>query len=173
MEALCLLLPVDKRRNLARRHQLGPAITSISSPHMSAPSGSHFTSHMGIRILIAVHADSLPLPEASTVSPLEQLFRLEIEFHRRLRTQAPGTADASSVHTSYALQSRLRPAPPLRRPVPARDVETLRERLTLAGDARNVLAARDSLKQLLGLRLLDPLNPRRPAYCVANYPGFG
>ena len=39
------------------------------------------------------------------MSPLEQLFRLEIEFHRCLRTLAPGTGDASSVHASYALQS--------------------------------------------------------------------
>ena len=39
------------------------------------------------------------------MSPLEQLFRLEIEFHHRLRTLAPGSGDASSLHTSYALQS--------------------------------------------------------------------
>jgi PAS domain S-box-containing protein len=43
------------------------------------------------------------------VSPLEQLFRLELDFHRRLRTQAPGTADAASLHTSYALQSGYEP----------------------------------------------------------------
>jgi hypothetical protein len=36
------------------------------------------------------------------------------------------------------------------------DIETLRERLTLTADPRDILAARDSLKQLLGLRLLDP-----------------
>jgi len=34
----------------------------------------------------------------------------------------------------------------------------LRERLTLAGDTRDLLAARDSLKQLLGIQLLDPRN---------------
>ena len=39
------------------------------------------------------------------MSPLEKLFRLELEFHRRLRTQASGTAEASSLHTSYALQT--------------------------------------------------------------------
>ena len=39
------------------------------------------------------------------MSPLERLFRLEIEFHRCLRTLHPGTVDASSVHASYALQS--------------------------------------------------------------------
>jgi hypothetical protein len=36
--------------------------------------------------------------------PLERLFLLEVEFHRRLRTQAPGTADARALHASYALQ---------------------------------------------------------------------
>jgi hypothetical protein len=41
-------------------------------------------------------------------------------------------------------------------PITAHDVEILRERLTLAGDTRDVLAARDSIKQFLGLRLLDP-----------------
>ena len=43
------------------------------------------------------------------MTPLERLFLLEVEFHRRLRTQAPGTADASSLHTSYALQSGYEP----------------------------------------------------------------
>jgi len=90
------------------------------------------------------------------VSPLEQLFRLEIEFHRCLRTQAPGTGDANSVHASYALQSGYERLLCSLGHVAARDVETLRERLTLAGDARDVLAARDSLKYLLGLRLLGP-----------------
>ena len=90
------------------------------------------------------------------MSPLEQLFRLEIELHHRLRTQAPGTGDASSVHASYALQAGYERLIRSIGPIAAHDVETLRERLTLAGDARDVLAARDSLKQLLGLRLLDP-----------------
>ena len=43
------------------------------------------------------------------MSPLETLFRLEIEFHQRLRTQAPGDGDAASLHTSYALQSGYNP----------------------------------------------------------------
>ena len=90
------------------------------------------------------------------MSPLEQLFRLEIEFHRHLRTLAPGTADASSVHASYALQAGYEQLIRSIGPDAAQEVETLRERLTLAGDARDVLKARDSLKQLLGLHLLDP-----------------
>jgi hypothetical protein len=89
------------------------------------------------------------------VSPLEKLFRLELEFHRRLRTQAPGTGDASSLHTSYALQTGYEQLLPAIGTVTAHQVEQIRERFTLAGDTRDLLAARDSVKQLLGLRLLD------------------
>ena len=90
------------------------------------------------------------------MSPLEQLFRLEIEYHRRLRTQAPGTADVSSLHTSYALQSGYDQLLRTLGPVTAHDLKTLREHLTLAADARDVLKAHDSLKRLLGLHPLDP-----------------
>ena len=85
------------------------------------------------------------------MSPLEQLLVLEIEFHRKLRHEALGTADATSVHTSYALQSGYEPL--LRRIglVSIEDIERLAERHTLAGDVRDVLAARDALTQLLGL----------------------
>ena len=89
------------------------------------------------------------------MSPLEKLFRLELEFHRRLRTQAPGTADASSLHTSYALQTGYEQLLPVVGIVTARQVEQLRERFSLAGDARDLLAARDSLKHLLGVSQLD------------------
>jgi hypothetical protein len=43
------------------------------------------------------------------MSPLERLFALEIEFQRRLRCEAPGTADATALHTSYALQAGYEP----------------------------------------------------------------
>ena len=85
------------------------------------------------------------------MSPLETLFRLEIEFHRRLRTLAPGTANAASLHTSYALQSGYEHLIRAVSPIAAQDIELLRERLTLAGDTRDILAARDSVKQLLGI----------------------
>jgi hypothetical protein len=39
------------------------------------------------------------------MAPLERLFALEVEFYRRLRTEARYTVDASAVHTSYALQT--------------------------------------------------------------------
>ena len=38
------------------------------------------------------------------MTPLEKLFYLEIEFHRRLRAHAPNTADATALHTCYALR---------------------------------------------------------------------
>lgn len=83
--------------------------------------------------------------------PLEKLFRLEIDFHRRLRTQALGTADARALHTSYALQSGYEALIRAAGLVTAQDVELLHARLALAGTAGDVCAARDSLKQLLGL----------------------
>ena len=75
--------------------------------------------------------------------PLEKLFRLEIEFHRRLPTQAPGTANA--LHTSYALQAGHEAL------IAAAEIDQFRERPTFAGDPRDVLAARDSLGGLLGV----------------------
>ncbi len=87
--------------------------------------------------------------------PLERLFLLEVEFHRRLRTQAPGTADTRALHTSYALQSGYEPLIRAVGAVTGRDIEQIRQRHTLAADARDLLAARDSLKQLLGISQLD------------------
>ena len=85
--------------------------------------------------------------------PLESLFLLELEFQRRLRTQAPGTADPGSLHTSYALQSGYEPL--IRQAATGRDIDLIKQRHTLSADARDLLAARDSLKQLLGLSPLD------------------
>jgi hypothetical protein len=89
------------------------------------------------------------------MAPLEKLYRLEIEFHRRLRTQAPGTADARALHTSYALQSGYEPLLRALGPVTAGEIDQLRGRLALAADARDLLAARDSLKHLLGIQRID------------------
>jgi hypothetical protein len=89
------------------------------------------------------------------MAPLEKLYRLEIEFHRRLRTQAPGTADARALHTSYALQSGYEPLLRSLGFVNAGEIDQLRDRLALAADARDLLAARDSLEHLLGIRQND------------------
>jgi hypothetical protein len=40
-------------------------------------------------------------------------------------------------------------------PITVRDLETLKERLMMAGDIRDALTARDSVRQLLGAQLLD------------------
>jgi hypothetical protein len=90
------------------------------------------------------------------MSPLERLFTLEVEFHRKLRCEAPGTPDPSALHTSYALQSGYEPLLRGIGPVTAEDILRLADRFTLAGDARDVLAARDSLTRLLGLRTHEP-----------------
>jgi len=45
-----------------------------------------------------------PESEAPAMPPLERLFRLEVEFHRRLRGEANEPPDSGGVHTSYALQ---------------------------------------------------------------------
>jgi hypothetical protein len=81
------------------------------------------------------------------MAPLEQLFTLEIEFHRKLRCDAPGTHPTAALHTSYALQCGYEPLLKRIGRVTAQDIE----RHALAGDARDVLAARDSLIRLLGL----------------------
>jgi hypothetical protein len=84
------------------------------------------------------------------MAPLEQLFALEVEFHRRLRCEAPGTGDVSSLHTSYALQVGYEPLLQRIGRVTIQEIERLSQRHALAGDARDVLAARDSLIRLLG-----------------------
>jgi hypothetical protein len=93
--------------------------------------------------------------EAVIMSTIERLFTLEIEFHRRLRTEAPGTTDVSSLHTSYALQSgyiELIRAVGL---VSGKQLKAIQDRQMLSSDARDVIAARDSLKRLLGIRYTD------------------
>jgi hypothetical protein len=90
------------------------------------------------------------------MAPLEKLFRLEIEFQRRLRTLAPGTVDIRGLHTSYALQSGYEPLLRALGRVTAHDIDQVRDRLTPAADTRDLLAAHDSLKRLLGIPALAP-----------------
>ena len=87
--------------------------------------------------------------------PLEQLFALEIEYHRRLRREAPGNAEAGALHTSYALQSGYEPLLRSVGRAAAQDVTRLTDRYLLASDARDVFAARDSITRLLGLSPTD------------------
>jgi hypothetical protein len=85
------------------------------------------------------------------MQPLEKLFRLEMEFHRRLRTQMLGYAETAGLHTSYALQSGYESLIRAIDSMTALDIERVRERLGGSADARDVVAARDSLEQLLGI----------------------
>jgi hypothetical protein len=83
--------------------------------------------------------------------PLERLFALEVEFHRRLGCEAPGTPDATPLHTSFALQTGYEWLMQRVGHVTAQDIERLIQHLAVARDTRDVLAARDSLTRLLGL----------------------
>lgn len=83
---------------------------------------------------------------------LERLFTLEIEYHRRLRCEAPGIPDAGALHTSYALQAGYESLLRSVGPVTRQDLERLANRLVLSGDARDVLGARDSVARLLNVR---------------------
>jgi hypothetical protein len=85
------------------------------------------------------------------MTPLEKLFYLEIEFHRRLRAHAPNTADATALHTCYALRCGYEPLIRAAGRFIADDVERIRQRYALVADLRDLLAARDSLRQLLGM----------------------
>jgi hypothetical protein len=87
------------------------------------------------------------------MSPLEELFRLEVEYHRQMREAAEPHA-AAAAHTSFALQHGYEGLIRAVGKATSRDVETLRERLALVGDQRDILAARDSVRELLGLSLL-------------------
>jgi hypothetical protein len=79
------------------------------------------------------------------MAPLDRLFTLEVEFQRKLRCDAPGTADPSALHTSYALafgyESLLSGGGQL----------TAADLYRMAGDLRDVFNARDSLIRLLHL----------------------
>jgi hypothetical protein len=74
---------------------------------------------------------------------LERLFTLKIESHRRLRTEASGSVDACGAYTSYAIQAGYHQLIREIGVVTDRKIEVLRERFSLAGDPRDVLAVRD------------------------------
>ena len=82
---------------------------------------------------------------------LDRLFQLEVDFHHRLRTLAPDLPDARELHASYAIQAGYEQLLGVAGRATAADVEALASRLALAGDARDVLSARDSVMGLLGL----------------------
>ena len=90
------------------------------------------------------------------MNALDRLFLLELNFQRKLRTEGLGRTTVDGVRTSYALQCGYESLiQSVGRATTAREIEQLRERLIMAGDPRDVLAARDSLMQLLGIRPLE------------------
>jgi hypothetical protein len=86
------------------------------------------------------------------MSPLEKLYRLEVEFHRRVRALPPGVVDSARLHTSYALQTGYERLIREAKRATALDVESLRDRFARSGDARDLHDACESLRQLLGIR---------------------
>ncbi len=72
------------------------------------------------------------------------------------RSGAQRTHDGwRTVATSYALQCGYEPLIRSVGRVNATELDRLRNRFLLTADTRDVLAARDSVKQLLGIRQLD------------------
>ena len=80
------------------------------------------------------------------MAPLERLFAYEIEFHRRLRTELAAFQDLGGLHTSYALGLGYEPI--------IRAVGSV-SKMTLAGDVRDVLKARDSVMRVLSVRQFE------------------
>ena len=83
------------------------------------------------------------------MSPLEQLFRFEVEFHRRLREASEPPAATAAAHTSFALRNGYEALLRASNEATGHDIETVKTRLISAGDAR------DSVKQLLGISPLE------------------
>ena len=84
------------------------------------------------------------------MNALERLFLLEVGFHRRLRTQGFGDiVDCAGIHATYTMQCGY---DGLIRAIGGtifpRDLEKVRERLRLMCDARDLMAARDSVLKL-------------------------
>jgi hypothetical protein len=83
------------------------------------------------------------------MTPLAQPFRSEVESHPRFREATEQRANAAAVHASFALQHGCERLMRAAAGTTAHQVEAMKERLALAGDPRDVLAARDSVRPLL------------------------
>jgi hypothetical protein len=90
------------------------------------------------------------------MTAIEQLFRLEIEFHRRLRT----TYNEPGIHTSWALLLNYEALMRAAEGATFEDVSRTMEKLLLAGDERDVLSARDSVTRLLRVRTCVEIGPQ-------------
>jgi hypothetical protein len=90
-------------------------------------------------------------PGKHTMSILEFLYRLEIEFHRLFRAEGLNAVEAASIHTSYALQNNYEPMLRLIGVVTPSDLAGAAERMLGMGDPRDVQAAYHSLRQLINI----------------------
>jgi hypothetical protein len=86
------------------------------------------------------------------MQPLEELFRCELEFHRRVRCEARGLPeDAAAAREAFGVVHGYAELIQAVAGATAKEIELMREKLSLVGDPRDVLAASDSVKQILGL----------------------
>lgn len=83
------------------------------------------------------------------MSVLDQLYSLEIEFHRCYRAMALDSAEAPAVHTSYALQNGYEPLLRMAGVVDDQTLAGVKERLSEGRDPRDVQAAYHSLRQMI------------------------
>ena len=89
------------------------------------------------------------------MAPLERLFAYEIQFQSRLRTEVMAIQDSAGLHTSYALGLGYEPIIRAVGAVTIYDIDRVMKKLTLAGDVRDVLRARDSVMRILGVRQFE------------------
>jgi hypothetical protein len=88
------------------------------------------------------------------MSALETLFRHEVHFFEQVR-ESFRTSEALATHTSFALHHGYEELIRASAGTTGREVERLAVRLTFIGDSRDVLAARDSVKSILGISSID------------------
>ena len=97
------------------------------------------------------------------MAPIEHLFWYEVEFHRKLRTELPAIHDYSGLHTSYALGLGYEPILRTLGTVSIQEIERVVRKLTLVGDIRDVLRARDSMLRVLKVHQFEGYESGLPA----------
>jgi hypothetical protein len=97
----------------------------------------------------------LPVEGHPAMRPLQQLFHLEVEFYRKLRSHANTNADEGDLHTSYALQCGYEELLRAAWRVTPLDIDRLKSNLLPTSDPRDLLAARNAVKQLFGIFTLE------------------
>jgi hypothetical protein len=91
----------------------------------------------------------LDRPGNHTMSVLDRLYRLEIEFHRLFRAEGVHAVEAAGIHTSFALQNGYEPLLRTIGIVAPADLAGATERMMGMGDPRDVQAAYHSLRRLI------------------------